>query len=119
MAPIVEDRELRADERRLICWMLEHGSPGATAYLGQLEKARVYSRCGCGCASIDLSNDGRRPSNFRMKILSDYQWRNDLGHLFGAFVFDHDGLLAGLDLWSQDGKSVPDRVPHPEDLRPA
>jgi hypothetical protein len=31
-----------------------------------------------------------------MRVLSDDQWRNNRGHLFGAFVFEHDGLLAGL-----------------------
>src|SRR5687767_15004382 len=100
---LLEDRELTPQERDLIHWMLGHGKPEAAHFLGQLDQARVYSRCQCGCASIDLSIGGARPTNFGMHILSDFQWKNSQGHRFGAFVFEQDGLLAGLDLWSQDG----------------
>jgi hypothetical protein len=53
-----------------------------------------------------------------MRVLSDYQWRNSLGHLFGAFVFEQSGLLAGLDLYSIDGQSIPDAMPPIKSLGP-
>ena len=98
--------------------MLDHGKPEAAPYLAQLERARVYSKCRCGCASIDLSLDGARPKDFRMHILGDFQWKTESGALFGAFVFEQDGLLAGLDLWSQDGRATATQLPEPEELKP-
>jgi hypothetical protein len=116
--PLLEDRDLTAQERDLIRWMLEHGKPEAVPYLGQLGRARVYSKCRCGCASVDLSVDGKRPTDFRMCILGDFQWKDAQGHLFGAFVFEQDGLLAGLDLWSQDGQATASTLPAAEELTP-
>src|SRR5882724_3982116 len=96
---ISEDRALTPQEATLVKWMLEHGSPEASRYLVQLDRARVFSRCSCGCASIDFAIGGNRPTNFAMRVLSDFQWQSPEGYLFGAFVFEQDGLLAGLDLW--------------------
>ena len=53
--PILDDRELTAEERSLISWMLQNGNLDAPPYLAQLSGARVFSRCPCGCASIDPS----------------------------------------------------------------
>lgn len=53
-----------------------------------------------------------------MRVLSDYQWRTEDGHLCGAFVFEQDGLLAGLDLYSIDGLTTPDAMPPIRDLFP-
>ena len=112
------DRALTAEERLVVHWLLEHGDGDNEAFLAQLGQARVARLCACGCASIDLSIDGKRPAHFAMRVLSDYQWRNTQGHLCGAFVFEQDGLLAGLDLWSIDGQSTPDAMPPIESLIP-
>ena len=112
------DRALTSEESAVIRWLLEHGDGDNTEYLEQLESARVARLCGCGCASVDLSIGGRRPTHFAMRTLSDYQWLNDQGHLCGAFVFEQDGLLAGLDLWSIDGQSTPNSMPPMERLVP-
>ena len=105
------DRPLTSDELAVVKWLLEHGGVDNSAFLEQLSHARVARLCGCGCASIDFSIEGKRPQNFAMNTRADYQWRNDSGHLFGAFVFVQDGLLAGLDLWSIGGQSTPDALP--------
>jgi hypothetical protein len=73
--------------------------------------------CSCGCASIDFSINSQRPNNLLCGSFLT-QWRNSLGHLFGAFVFEQEGLLAGLDLWSIDGQSIPDVMPPIECLVP-
>ncbi|MES2635034.1 MAG: hypothetical protein V4669_18855 [Pseudomonadota bacterium] len=116
--PIPDDRELTHEERDLIRWMLENGNEEGRKCLSQLERARVHARCACGCASIDLAIDGKRPTDFRMRVLGDFQWKNEAGSLFGAFVFEEDGLLAGLDLWSIDGAETARAVPKPEQLVP-
>ena len=112
------DRELTPDEVALVRWLLEHGEPRAAHAISQLGKARVVSRCGCGCASVDFSVDGVRPSGrVGMDVVSDYWWRTPRGNLCGAFVFLRNGVLGGLDLWSIDGAETPSVLPRPGDLR--
>jgi hypothetical protein len=111
LSKIEVDRPLTFDELAVVRWLLEHGDGDNSEFLEQLNQARVICLCGCGCASIDFSIGGKRPQNFVMNTRSDYQWHNHQGHLFGAFVFVQDGLLAGLDLWSIDGQSTPDVLP--------
>ncbi|MQP76356.1 hypothetical protein CQ393_10700 [Stenotrophomonas sp. MYb238] len=102
----------------MIRWLLEHGDGDNTAFLAQLNHARVIRLCACGCASIGLSINGKRPKDLGMQVLSDFMWQDSQGHLFGAFVFEQDSLLAGLDLWSIDGQSIPDAMPPIEGLVP-
>lgn len=115
---IPEKRPLSSAEHALVKWLLEHGESNASRYLDQLNTATVHSRCPCGCASINFAIYGNRPSKFEMQILSDYQWRDSNGFLFGAFVFAQDGMLAGLDLWSIDGQATPTELPSIEALEP-
>ena len=97
---IPEQRALSSEERTFIQWLLEHGEEGASSFLPQLAEATVIGRCPCGCASVDLAVGGRvAPDGSPMDILSDYVWRED-DIPFGVFVFAHDGLLAGLDVYS-------------------
>jgi hypothetical protein len=102
----------------LVQWLLQHGGRDNSIFLLQLDKAHVVRQCGCGCASIDFSISGKHPQQHEMTILADYQWQNDAGQLFGAFVFAQDGLLAGLDLWSIDGQAIPTGLPQIERLVP-
>ena len=112
------DRPLASNELAVVQWLLEHGEGDNSLFLEQLKSVRVVRLCGCGCASINFSINGKRPQHLAMRVLSDHQWHNDQGHLFGAFVFEQDGLLAGLDLWSVDGQSTPDSMPPLESLVP-
>jgi hypothetical protein len=115
---IPEDRPLTVAEARLLRWLLEHGIPRAACYLPQLEHARVASRCSCGCASINFAIDGVVPTPGAMGILSDYQWRAAGGEAFGVFVFEYDGLLAGLEVFSMDGLADATVLPDIEQLFP-
>jgi hypothetical protein len=112
------DRALTPEEHLVVQWLLQHGDGDNSVFLAQLNSARVSSLCSCGCASIDFSIDGLRHKDPGMRVLADYQWQNNEGHLYGAFVFEQGGLLAGLDLWSIDGQSTPLTVPSPERLVP-
>ena len=115
---IAESRDLTAEERALVQWLLEHGTANAQQFLSQLQQAKVHSHCMCGCASIDFAIAGERPKHFAMRVLSDFQWQDQDLNLFGAFVFEQDGLLAGLDLWSIDGQATPSTLPPVEALVP-
>jgi hypothetical protein len=117
--PSPEDRPLSAKEAALVIWMLEHGDARAAAALPQVERARVISRCGCGCASVDFSVDGVSPlPRSKMEIVSNYCWFTERGNLCGASVFLRAGGLAGIDVWSIDGVETPRELPDPEQLRP-
>src|SRR5436853_5993416 len=98
MKPIPEDRPLSAQEATLVRWLLDHGTRSAKAYLSQVDSVRVISRCGCGCASIDFVTEPKG-----MEVLSDYQWEDQTG-LFAVFIFARGGVLAGLDVYSVDGR---------------
>ena len=117
--PIPEDRPLTAREAALVRWLLEHGSSDALSFLPQLPEAWVASRCYCGCASIDFEIAGAMPSaGAGLQVLSDYQWQAANGSWFGVFVFAKGGQLAGLEVWSIDGRAVAASLPEVEELRP-
>jgi hypothetical protein len=118
-APIPEDRPLTPHEASLVRWLLEHANPAAAGFLAQLDDARVVSRCYCGCASVDFSIKGVIPPVANgINILADYQWQSAAGYRFGVFVFARAGLLAGLDVWSEDGLAEAHSLPLIEQLRP-
>jgi hypothetical protein len=96
--------------------MLEHGNAEAAAYLEQLSMARVVSGCDCGCASINFEIDGRPKPVGGLRILGDYLFGDDPS-LCGAFVFEIDGVLAGLEVYGL-AVPAPSILPTPEELRP-
>jgi len=115
---IPEDRPLSGQETSLVRWMLEHGAPEAAKFLPQLPDARVASRCPCGCDSVNFSVAGVSPPPGVLGILGDFQFRTPEGHLCGAFVFERAGVLAGLEVWSIDGLTVPSTLPAIDKLEP-
>ena len=111
---IDEERPVTQQEAALVRWLLQNGKPTASAHVAEIELLRVVSRCACGCASVDFA---REPGE-GLDVLSDYQWEDDDGHLFGVFVFAKRGILAGLEVWSIDGQAIPTSLPDPAVLRP-
>ena len=115
---IPEDRELTLMERRLVEWLLDNGEADSNRYRSQLDGARVATRCCCGCASVDFAIDGVVPKRGEpISVLSDYEWIDSAGRVFGVFIFARCDLLAGLDVWSQDGLATADYIPELIDLR--
>jgi hypothetical protein len=113
---IVVDRDLTAEERSLIVWLLDHGLAGANKYLPQVDQARVIGHCSCGCPSIDLAVGGIGPNRRAgMEIVSDYLWPT-AASLFGIFLWATEYQLAGLEAWSLDGLATPTHWPLPAQL---
>src|SRR5690348_17472053 len=111
---VPENRPLSGQERALLRWLLDHGTPSGRKYLGEIETLRVVSRCGCGCASVDFVS----APTAALEILSDHKWQDDQGRLFGAFAFAKAGKLAGIEVWSIDGRATPSSLPNPSILAP-
>src|ERR1043165_4458856 len=96
-ASIPENRPLTQAESGLVKWLLENGTEAGRGLLPQVDRARVISRCSCGCASIDFSIDGKvAPPKSGMSIVSDYRWDSPEGYLFGVFAYARKGLLSGI-----------------------
>src|SRR5438552_116066 len=118
-ASIPENRPLTEAETGLVKWLLEHGTDAARELLPQVDRARVVSRCSCGCASVDFSIGGKVPSpKSGMSVVSDYRWDSPEGYLFGVFAYTREGLLSGIDLWSIDGRATASSLPDTNQLRP-
>jgi hypothetical protein len=116
LGPISDDRALTSEEHRLVRWMLEHGTPEAKAFLPQLERARVISRCRCGCASVDFAVTGDPLPSGAPFILADFLYGGTEDPL-GAFVFQRDGFLGGIEVYGL-ASDAPRTLPEPEELRP-
>jgi len=111
---IFEERPASQQEVTLVRWLLEHGKAPAREHIPEVEGLHVVSRCGCGCASVEFAHE----PGAGLEILSDYQWEDERGQLFGVFVFAKRGKLAGLEVWSIDGRATPRSLPDPHVLRP-
>jgi hypothetical protein len=114
--PIPDNRPLTDRELRLTRWMLEHGKPEAETFVEQLNFARVTSRCPCGCASVDFTIEGFPQAKGGMRILADFLFGDENG-LCGAFVFEMNGVLAGLEICGY-AADAPKSLPEIEELRP-
>jgi hypothetical protein len=111
------NRQLSEHERRLVRWMLRHGSPEAADFLIQLEHAEVTPwRCGCGCASIHFKIRDRPEAPPGVHPIADFIFGEDES-LSGVFVFEKDGILSGLEVYGLGG-DAPKSLPAPEELRP-
>src|SRR5688572_5728222 len=114
--PIRGGRALSSRERDLIEGMLRRGLPDPDRFLAHLSTARVVGRCACGCASIDLAVPGEPLPTGGLRVIADFIYGDDAS-LCGAFVFERDGWLAGLEVYGLAAES-PSSLPELADLRP-
>jgi hypothetical protein len=114
--PIHGGRALSSRERDLIEGMLRSGSPNPEGFLAHLAVARVVGRCACGCASIDLAVPGEHLPTGGLRVIVDFIY-GDGASLCGAFLFERDGWLAGLEVYGL-GNVSPTSFPALADLRP-
>lgn len=116
LPPIPDERRLTVEELHLARWMLEHGEPAARAFLPQLDRARVVSRCPCGCATIDLEIEGLPPARGIGRILGDFTF-SDGDDVSGIFIYESDGVLGGVEVYGLSG-DAPKVLPTPDVLHP-
>jgi hypothetical protein len=107
MPTIPDVRPLTEDERRLLEWLLRHGTPAAATYVGQLPDVTVVSRCGCGCPTIDLAVCGRAASlGSPTTILADAGGMSPEGVRVGIIVHGREGLISELEVYSPAGEGT-------------
>jgi hypothetical protein len=56
---IPEHRDLTAEERRLLEWLLENSLTDTTAFAPRISQTKVVARCTCGCPTLDLAVGGK------------------------------------------------------------
>lgn len=110
---------LTADERGLLRWILENGDEHARQLVEQVDRAQVVSRCGCGCATIDLSVDGVEAdrSHGMEQVGEEYFWKGPTGGVCATFVLGAGDQLATLELYSADGIDTPVSLPSTDQLQ--
>jgi hypothetical protein len=113
---IPDERPLTAEELHLARWILEHGQADGRAFLPQLDRARVVSRCGCGCATIDLEVDGIPRAGRIGRVLGDFTF-TDGDDVSGIFIYESDGVLGGMEVYGLSG-DAPKVLPLPDVLEP-
>jgi hypothetical protein len=111
------NRQLTDHEKRLVRWMLQHGSSEAITFLTQLDLAEVGPwKCPCGCASINFRIRGQPVPPPGVHPIADFVFGEE-DALSGIFVYEKDGILSGLEVYGLIG-DAPKSLPEPEVLRP-
>ncbi|HEY9401490.1 MAG TPA: hypothetical protein VIQ24_02265 [Pyrinomonadaceae bacterium] len=102
-----ELRALTLEERRLLQWLLAHGTAEAANYAAQLPRVRVVSRCTCGCPTLDLALDGKeyRTSDFSM-ILAEAEGHSPEGVPVNVMLHAYEGELSELEVISINGTKI-------------
>ena len=112
---VLEQRPLKSEERALLKALVKR-SERAHDYSGQIQRARVVARCGCGCPTVDLDTEGAGrclvgPST----IIANGRGRDKAGVLVEVILHVREGKLSELEVYAAEGVSQCD-LPMPEGL---
>lgn len=105
-----ENRPATAKERSLVEWLLRHGKPGAEQFLKQSESLVVVSKCSCGCPTVCFAQEGEAVAQGAEHILADYLAMVN-GEDVGVILFQREGRLSSLEVYSQAGTDKPFGLP--------
>jgi hypothetical protein len=87
----------------LLSWLLEHGLPEAKSFAPQVEAIRATHGCSCGCPSISLHVEEGVPLGTNSnRIISDVLGTATEGKSIGVILFQNDGKLSELEVYSFD-----------------
>jgi len=108
---IPENRQLNAEERTLIEWLIANGIPEANNYAPQLEGLHVVSHCSCGCPTVDLAVVNAQASTTGPSlILADFLGVTPEGQQVGVMLHARQGKISELEVYPMDtivGSSFP------------
>lgn len=110
-------RPLTACEKTLILWLIDHGSyANRLPFVDQLEKLTVHERCTCGCPTVYFALDGKPVSRRGEMIMSDYLATVSEQEV-GVMLFETEGELSSLEVYSCAGSVQPFGLPKIETFR--
>jgi hypothetical protein len=112
-----DERELTGSERALIEWLIQNGTGDSAELLGQLAQARVVSRCGCGCPTIDLAI-GTRTGSTRgaSAVVADAVGQSPECYAVGVVLHVREGFLSELEVYPYENVG-PFATPSPDSLK--
>ena len=111
------ERPLTAAEAALLVGALARSS-AAQEFQSQLPLLQVVAESTSNWPILEFSVAGRRGMvKSGMCNVADFQYRTAKG-LLGFFVYEREGLLAGMECWAIDGRADPDAWPSAEVLFP-
>jgi hypothetical protein len=104
------DRPATQHERDIVRWLLEHGDPRHLQLASQIEELRVISKCTCGCPTVDFLalRKGQH-------LISDELATVD-GQDVGVMLFECDGRISTLEVYSCAGSDKPFDLPAIESM---
>ena len=111
------DRPITEQEGQLIKWLLEHGVPGSEEFISQIDSLTVISKCRCGCPTVNFALSGKSVLLENKHILADYLATVDSQDV-GVILFQREGRLSRLEVYSQAGTDKPFGLPEIEALYP-
>ncbi len=104
------NRSLTPEEANLLLWLLRHGFRGAKNLVSQVERLTVVGKCTCGCPTIYFALDGVPVKRKGEQVISDYIANvNDMP--VGVMVFQTDGRISSLEVYSLPGSDKPFGLP--------
>jgi hypothetical protein len=110
-----EERSLSPEEAALVEWLVEHGRPDASQYRWQIPKLRVFSKCGCGCPTIDFAIGETRKVG-SSHIIADGEGKSPEGAAVGIILHVREGEISELEVYSITGEATIFTLPNPDSI---
>jgi hypothetical protein len=103
LVPIVPPRDLSADERAALDFLLSQEFHGSAQLRRQAQIAKVASKCAC-CADIWFTFDRNNveAANLRDSVPVTANLTDEDGMFLEVFVYTEGGYLASLEIWRGD-----------------
>ena len=95
-------RRASSQESDLVRWLLEHGDPAVAPLADQVDDLMVVSKCSCGCPTVYFALKGNPTSRKGERVVSDWLARTN-DELFGVMLFELDGQISSLEVYSCSG----------------
>jgi hypothetical protein len=108
-------RAVTREEAAVIEWLLRHGEQGSDRFFAQVETLTIVSRCTCGCPTVHFESENNQASRKGERLISDQLATVD-GEDVGVMLFELNGRLSTLEVYSCAGADKPFGLPKLEDL---
>jgi hypothetical protein len=108
-------RAVTREEAAVIEWLLRHGEQGSDHFFAQIETLTIVSRCTCGCPTVYFELENNQASRKGEHLISDQLGTVD-GEDVGVMLFELNGRLSSLEVYSCAGADKPFGLPKLEDL---
>lgn len=111
-------RPLTQHERELVVWLIEHGTYEDMQKLhAQIPRLSVRQYCTCGCPTVYFALDDKPVARKGERLVSDYLASVE-GMEVGVMLFETDGNLSSLEVYSCPGTDHPFGLPELASIRP-